>query len=101
MSLRSKGHSSTTVIAHGCSCALQGEISCLDVENLPTGRTRARFCAVGGYDNTVRVLSLAPNDMFQQVRKPMRAHADRNANHVFSCRSLCKRLVRRQRALRC
>ena len=42
------------------------ELSCLAVESLLPGRVRARFCAIGLFDNTVRVLSLHPDTMFTQ-----------------------------------
>lgn len=41
---------------------LGSDISCLDVGPVLEGRLRSKFLAVGGYDNTVRVLSLEPGD---------------------------------------
>lgn len=38
------------------------DISCLEIGAVPTGRQRARFLAVGGWDNTIRVFSLDPDD---------------------------------------
>jgi splicing factor 3B subunit 3 len=38
------------------------EASCVDVGPIPEGRQRSRFLAVGGWDNTVRILSLDPED---------------------------------------
>lgn len=47
---------------------MAGEVACLDIEALPAGRARARFAIVGGYDNTVRILSLAAGaGLFEQV----------------------------------
>ncbi|KAL6056108.1 Splicing factor 3B subunit 3 [Balamuthia mandrillaris] len=43
------------------------DISCLDVAPIPEGRQRARFLAVGDYDNTVRILSLDPEDCFNSL----------------------------------
>ncbi|GAB4816845.1 hypothetical protein N2152v2_003891 [Parachlorella kessleri] len=39
-----------------------GDVASLDVAPVPEGRQRSRFLAVGMYDNTVRVLSLDPED---------------------------------------
>uniref|UniRef100_A0A7S0MU40 DNA damage-binding protein 1 n=1 Tax=Pyramimonas obovata TaxID=1411642 RepID=A0A7S0MU40_9CHLO len=41
---------------------MSGEISCLDVSAVPEGRQRAKFLAVGCFDNTVRILSLDPDN---------------------------------------
>ena len=41
---------------------LGNEVSCLEVGSIPDGRQRSRFLAVGGWDNTIRVLSLDPDD---------------------------------------
>ena len=38
------------------------EVSCLEIGSVPEGRTRSRFLAVGGWDNTIRILSLDPDD---------------------------------------
>ena len=38
------------------------EISCLEIGAVPPGRLRSRFVALGGWDNTMRVLSLDPDD---------------------------------------
>ena len=38
------------------------EISCLEVGFIPVGRARSRFLALGGWDNTVRIVSLDPED---------------------------------------
>ena len=38
------------------------DISCLEIGAVPAGRQRARFLAVGGWDNTIRVFSLDPDD---------------------------------------
>mmetsp|Transcript_25467 Transcript_25467/g.37560 ORF Transcript_25467/g.37560 Transcript_25467/m.37560 type:complete len:1258 (-) Transcript_25467:112-3885(-) len=39
------------------------QVACLDVGEVPAGRSRSSFLAVGGYDNTVQILSLEPNDL--------------------------------------
>ncbi|CAK4434502.1 unnamed protein product [Aphanomyces euteiches] len=41
-----------------------GEISSLDVGPVPEGRQRFPFLAVGSYDGNVRILSLDPNNLF-------------------------------------
>lgn len=41
---------------------LGSDISCMDVGPVLQGRLRSKFLAVGGYDNTVRVLSLEPGE---------------------------------------
>jgi splicing factor 3B subunit 3 len=38
------------------------ELSCLELGAVPTGRARSRFAAAGGYDNTIRILSLDPDE---------------------------------------
>jgi splicing factor 3B subunit 3 len=43
------------------------ELACIEVGRVPEGRRRARFLAVGAWDNTVRVFSLDPSDILQQV----------------------------------
>merc|ERR1719253_214103 len=35
---------------------------CLEIGAVPTGRQRSRFLAVGGWDTTIRILSLDPDD---------------------------------------
>lgn len=42
------------------------EVSSLDIGEVPEGRQRFQFLAVGSWDNTVRILSLDPNDLFRQ-----------------------------------
>ncbi|KAF2560993.1 hypothetical protein F2Q70_00014743 [Brassica cretica] len=42
-----------------------GDMACLDIAPVPEGRQRSRFLAVGSYDNTVRILSLDPDDRLQ------------------------------------
>ena len=37
-------------------------MSCLEIGAVPEGRTRSRFLAVGGWDNTIRILSTDPDD---------------------------------------
>jgi len=38
------------------------EVACLEIGAVPEGRQRSRFLAVGGWDNTIRILSLDPDD---------------------------------------
>ncbi|KAG9446439.1 hypothetical protein H6P81_012567 [Aristolochia fimbriata] len=40
-------------------------VACLDIAPVPEGRQRSRFLAVGCYDNTIRILSLDPDDCMQ------------------------------------
>jgi splicing factor 3B subunit 3 len=42
------------------------EVCSLDIGEVPEGRQRFQFLAVGSWDNTVRILSLDPNDLFRQ-----------------------------------
>ncbi|KAL6126564.1 hypothetical protein ACLB2K_074611 [Fragaria x ananassa] len=44
---------------------LSGDVACLDIAPVPEGRQRSRFLAVGSYDNTIRILSLDPDDCMQ------------------------------------
>lgn len=41
------------------------DVACVDLGPVPAGRQRSRFLAVGGFDNTVRLLSLDPDDCLQ------------------------------------
>ena len=43
------------------------EISCLDLGEVPEGRQRCRFLAVGYLDKTVKVLSLDPESCLQRI----------------------------------
>lgn len=43
------------------------EVACLDVAPLEAGSMQARFLAVGGADNSVRILSLYPDDCLQSL----------------------------------
>lgn len=43
------------------------DISSLAIAAVPEGRQRATLCAVGSYDNTVRLLSLDPSNALQQL----------------------------------
>jgi splicing factor 3B subunit 3 len=38
------------------------EVSCLELGSVPEGRQRSRFLAIGGWDNTIRILSLDPDE---------------------------------------
>ncbi|XP_062092733.1 spliceosome-associated protein 130 A [Humulus lupulus] len=44
---------------------MSGDVACLDIAQVPEGRQRSRFLAVGSYDNTIRILSLDPDDCMQ------------------------------------
>ncbi|KAL2937534.1 hypothetical protein RDABS01_020983 [Bienertia sinuspersici] len=44
---------------------MPGDVACLDIAPIPEGRKRSRFLAVGSYDNSIRILSLDPDDCFQ------------------------------------
>lgn len=46
---------------------LDNDISSLVLSPVPAGRQRAHFMAVGSYDNTVRILSLDPTSIMQQL----------------------------------
>eukprot|EP00771_Trimastix_marina_P003755 gnl/Trimastix_PCT/513.p1 GENE.gnl/Trimastix_PCT/513~~gnl/Trimastix_PCT/513.p1 ORF type:complete len:1198 (+),score=474.09 gnl/Trimastix_PCT/513:94-3687(+) len=46
---------------------LGAEVACLEIGPVPPGRQRSRFLAIGGFDNTVRVLSLDPEDCLQML----------------------------------
>jgi len=43
------------------------DVACLDIGPVPEGRARSRFLAVGSYDNTVKLLSLNPDDCLQML----------------------------------
>lgn len=45
----------------------ESDITCLAIGTVPEGRQRARFLAVGLADNTVRLLSLDPEDCLQSL----------------------------------
>ena len=44
---------------------MSGDVACLDIAPVPEGRQRSRFLAVGSCDNTIRSLSLDPDDCMQ------------------------------------
>ncbi|KAL2937533.1 hypothetical protein RDABS01_020982 [Bienertia sinuspersici] len=44
---------------------MPGDVACLDIAPIPEGRKRSRFLAVGSYDNSIRIMSLDPDDCFQ------------------------------------
>ncbi|XP_041003528.1 spliceosome-associated protein 130 A-like [Juglans microcarpa x Juglans regia] len=44
---------------------MSGDVACLDIAPIPEGRQRSRFLSVGSYDNTIRILSLDPEDGMQ------------------------------------
>ena len=79
------------------------EVSCLELGAVPPGRLRARFVAVGGWDNTMRVLSLDPDDCMavlavlalpSQAERAallsMRGRARRWAPRASTSRSACR-----------
>jgi len=41
------------------------DVACVDLGPVPAGRQRSKFLAVGGFDNTVKLLSLDPDDCLQ------------------------------------
>ena len=43
------------------------EVACVDVGPVPAGRARAPFLALGGWDGSLRLLSLDPNELLVQV----------------------------------
>ena len=47
------------MLAEVASKDLGEEVTCVDVGEVPKGRVRSEWCAVGTKDNTVRVLSLS------------------------------------------
>ena len=48
------------------SLDLELEVSCLDIGEIPEGRTGSPFLAVGCWDNTVRILSVEESDLLKQ-----------------------------------
>ncbi|KAK8791095.1 hypothetical protein WA158_005726 [Blastocystis sp. Blastoise] len=46
---------------------LEEEITCIDLPDIPKNRLRSLFCAVGLKDNKVMILSLAPENMLDQI----------------------------------
>jgi splicing factor 3B subunit 3 len=46
---------------------MSGDVACLALAPVPEGRQRSRFLAVGSYDNTIRILSLDPDDCLQPL----------------------------------
>lgn len=43
------------------------EISCLDIGEVPEGRQRCRFLAVGFMDRTIKIMSLDPESTLQRI----------------------------------
>ena len=43
------------------------EISCLDIGEVPEGRQRCRFLAVGYADKTVKIMSLDPEQCLSRI----------------------------------
>ena len=48
-------------------CELGSEVSCIDIGAIPHGRQRSFFVAVGSEDSYVRVLSLAPDRLLEDL----------------------------------
>ncbi|XWS07837.1 hypothetical protein CRYUN_Cryun41cG0027100 [Craigia yunnanensis] len=46
---------------------MSGDVVCLDIASVPEGRQKSRFLALGSYDNTIRILSLDPDDFKASV----------------------------------
>ncbi|XP_030928256.1 spliceosome-associated protein 130 A [Quercus robur] len=46
---------------------MNGDVACLDIAPVPEGRQRSRFLAVGSYDNTIRILTLDPDEGMQDL----------------------------------
>eukprot|EP00891_Asterochloris_glomerata_P004111 jgi/Astpho2/4111/e_gw1.00063.10.1_t len=46
---------------------LSGDVACMDLGQVPTGRQRSRFLAVGSHDQTVRILSLDPDESMKAL----------------------------------
>ena len=44
-----------------------GDVACLSLPHTQKGQLRSKFCAVGSYDSTVRILSLSSEDCLQTV----------------------------------
>lgn len=45
----------------------ESEVSCLDIAEVPEGRQRSRFLAVGFVDKTVKIMSLDPESCLQRI----------------------------------
>jgi splicing factor 3B subunit 3 len=43
------------------------EVACIDIAPVPPGRARAPFLALGGFDASLRLWSLAPDDVLTQI----------------------------------
>eukprot|EP00211_Chloroparvula_japonica_P000395 CAMPEP_0119132890 /NCGR_PEP_ID=MMETSP1310-20130426/12524_1 /TAXON_ID=464262 /ORGANISM="Genus nov. species nov., Strain RCC2339" /LENGTH=1215 /DNA_ID=CAMNT_0007123557 /DNA_START=66 /DNA_END=3713 /DNA_ORIENTATION=+ len=43
------------------------EVACMDIASIVKGRQRARFLAVGDWNNTVRLFSLYPDELFDRL----------------------------------
>ena len=48
-------------------CELGSEVSCIDIGAIPYGRQRSLFVAVGSEDSYVRILSLAPDRLLEDL----------------------------------
>ncbi|GKA51065.1 spliceosome-associated protein 130 A [Tanacetum coccineum] len=46
---------------------MSGDVACLDIAPVPEKGQRSCFLVVGSYDNTIRILSLDPDDDCMQV----------------------------------
>jgi splicing factor 3B subunit 3 len=45
----------------------ESEVACLDIADVPEGRQRCRFLAVGFEDKTVKVMSLDPESYLSRI----------------------------------
>lgn len=45
----------------------ESEIACLDLGEVPEGRQRCRFLAVGFMDRTIKIMSLDPESTLQRI----------------------------------
>jgi len=43
------------------------EVACIDIADVPEGRQRCRFLAVGYVDKTVKIMSLDPESCLQRI----------------------------------
>ena len=45
----------------------ESEIACIDIGEVPEGRQRCRFLAIGFMDKTVKIMSLDPESTLQRI----------------------------------
>lgn len=46
---------------------MEQEVICISISSIPEGRTRARFLALGCFDNTIKILSLDPEGCLSRL----------------------------------